>query len=100
MRRRDAVTIVAGVAAAGASVFALGGGVRWAQSVVAIIVAIALAPQLYSRRALDRVSPLIAVLAIAAALTAIQLVPVPAFVVDSLNPVGSSLRDDGATLLE
>ncbi len=100
MRRRDAVTVVAGVAAVGASVFALGGGARWAQSLVAFLVAIALAPQLLSRRALARVSPLVAVLAAAVTLTAIQLLPLPASVVELVNPVGSSLREDGAALLD
>jgi O-antigen ligase len=79
-------------------VFAVGGGTRWAQALVALVVAGILAFVATSQRQLKRVSPLVALLAIAAALTVIQIIPLPSAVLELLNSTGSTLRDEGAAL--
>ena len=99
MRGRDLATAIGGLAAIGAAIFAVGGAVRGAQALVAVLVAAALATQLTSRRVLERRSPLIVVLGVAAALTALQLVPLPGGLAAALAPAGSALRADGAALI-
>src|SRR4051794_17868311 len=98
MRTRDAASAVCGAAALATAVLAVGGAPRWAQAAVAILLAAALVPIALARRRLARVSPLIAVLGIAAALTAIQLLPMPSAIVELLAPTGAALRADGAAL--
>lgn len=98
MRARDWVTSIIGLAAICVSVLAIGGALRWTQALVALVVAGALVPTITSRRVLVR-SPLIAIIAIALGLTAIQLVPLPEGVLDLLNPTSMALRADGAELL-
>lgn len=99
MRARDRVSTIAGLVALALSIFALGGAPRWAQAAVAGVAAVALLPLLPSRRVLGRGSPLLAMLGIATALTALQLVPLPHAIVALLDPIGSSLRDDGTALV-
>src|SRR5512138_2845328 len=54
--------------------------------------------QLGSRRRLDHVSPLIVLLGVAIALTAIQLIPLPSGLLEALNQRGNELRADGAAI--
>ena len=98
MRRREWFSATCGLAALAVAVFALGGAPRWAQAAVAVLVMIALVPQLVSRRVFERVPPLVAVLALCGVLTAVQLLPLGSLV-DRLDPVGSALRADGAALI-
>lgn len=98
MRRRDTLTLAISGTALVTSVLVVGGALRWTQAIVAALIALALAVQLSSRRSLDRVSPLLVLLGTAIGLTAIQLVPLPAGVLDALDPTGMSLRDSGAAL--
>ena len=100
MRFRDWVTALCGLAAVAVSVFAVGGVLRWSQALVAVLVAAAMAFTIVSRRGLGRVSPLVALLAIAAGLTGLQLIPLPAGLLSRLSPVASGLRDDGAALVK
>lgn len=90
---------IAGAAAVAASVLLVGGAPRWAQAIVALLIAVAVVVQTRSRRGLARMPPLIAVLAAAFALTALQLVPLPRGLLEMLQPIGSSLRDDGAAVM-
>jgi O-antigen ligase len=99
MRFRDWVTALGGLAAVAVSIFAVGGVLRGAQAVVALLVAVALGAAVVSKRGLARVSPLMALLGIAATLTALQLIPLPASLLDVLSPTANALREDGATLL-
>jgi O-antigen ligase len=99
MRRREIATAAVGAVALAVSIFALGGAPRWAQAIVAALGAIAIASHLASRRVFERVPPLVVVLALAAGLTALQLVPVPGAIAERLDPVGSVLRADGAAIL-
>ncbi|HEY1546294.1 MAG TPA: O-antigen ligase family protein [Kofleriaceae bacterium] len=71
---------------------------RGAQIAIVLAIAGALAPIVASRRVLGRFSPLVVLAALAAALTALQLVPLPHAALDALNPTSTALRDDGAAL--
>ncbi|HSK00538.1 MAG TPA: hypothetical protein VK932_04825, partial [Kofleriaceae bacterium] len=99
MRRREWIAAGLGLTATAAAVLAIGGALRWTQALVALLVAGALVPLAWSRRSLDRRSPLVAVLAVPLVLTAIQLVPLPAGWLEALGPVGAGLREDGAALV-
>ncbi|CAN5721395.1 hypothetical protein BH11MYX1_BH11MYX1_01020 [soil metagenome] len=100
MRSRDWVSVVAGGAAATTSVLAAGGAFRWAQGVVALLIGVAVGAQLPSRRRLSRISPLLVVLLVGGALTACSLIPLPAALREWIDPVGSALREDGASLVD
>ena len=99
MRFRDWVTAIACLAAIAVSIFAVGGVPRWAQAIAALCVALAIAATLPSRRGLRRASPLIIVITISIAITAIQLLPLPAGILESLSPTAMALREDGAALM-
>jgi O-antigen ligase len=77
---------------------AIGGVFRWTQAIVAVLVAFALLTQVASRRKLDRVSPIVLLLIIAITMTALQLLPLPASVVELLDPTNAALRNDGAAI--
>ena len=98
MRLRDTSTGVLAVIALTASVLAVGGALRWSEALVAILVALASIPVLMSRRTLVGTSPLLAIYAIAIALCALQLVPLPEALRHALEPVGDGLRSDGTAL--
>src|SRR5262245_60425326 len=98
MRPRDRISLAIGAAALLASVLVIGGALRWTQALVAVLVALALVMQLGSRRRLDHVSPLVVLLGIAIALTAVQLIPLPGGLLEALNARGNELRSDGAEL--
>ncbi|HWU90260.1 MAG TPA: hypothetical protein VN253_23510, partial [Kofleriaceae bacterium] len=100
MRLRERVAIGAGLGALATAVLAVGGALRPAQIAVAVLVAVALAAQLPSRRRLERASPLVCALGLAAGLTALQLVPLPDAVVERLSPAGAALRDQGVAIAE
>src|SRR5688572_29855495 len=99
MRAREWISAAFGLAAVATAVLAIGGALRWTQALVALLVAGGLVPLVWSRRTLDRRSPLVAVLAVPLVLTAIQLLPLPAGWIEALDPVGAGLRDDGAALV-
>ena len=99
MKVRERVALGLGSAALGCAVLAIGGADRWAQALVACLVAAALVPQLLSRRAFGSRSPLLVLLGLATALTALQLVPLPDSLLQVLEPTGAALRDDGAALM-
>lgn len=98
MRVRDRIALAIGGAALLTSVLAVGGVLRWTQAIVAGLVALALGSQTFARRQLDGWSPLVVLLGITCALTAIQLIPFPSGILETLAPVGSTLRDDGAVI--
>jgi hypothetical protein len=100
MRSRDWVSVVAGGLGAATSVLAAGGAFRWVQGVVALLVGVAVCAQIPSRRRLTRISPLVVVIVVGAALTALSLIPLPAGLREVIDPIGSALRDDGASLVD
>jgi O-antigen ligase len=99
MRRREWASASLGAAAVAISIFAVGGGPRWAQALVAIATACAVATLLPSRRVPARRSPLVILIGIALALTVLQLLPLPGAIVHWLDATGADLRDDGAALV-
>jgi O-antigen ligase len=98
MRPRDRISLAIGGAALLASVLVIGGALRWTQAVIAGLVGLALVMQLGSRRRLDHASPIVVLLGVAIALTAIQLIPLPDGLLDALDARGNELRRDGAQL--
>jgi len=98
LRPRDRISLAIGAAALAVSVLVIGGALRWTQAVVAGLVGFALVMQLGSRRRLDHVSPIVVLLGVAIALTAVQLIPLPDGVLDALDLRGNELRRDGAAL--
>ncbi len=98
MRPRDRISLAIGGAALLASVLVIGGALRWTQGVVAALIALALVMQVGSRRRLDHTSPIVVLLGLAVALTAVQLIPLPAGLLDALDHRGMELRSDGAAL--
>lgn len=98
MRRRDQASLALGSAALVTSVLVVGGALRWTQAIVAFLMAGALGLQVFARRRLDRASPIIVLFGTAAALTALQLLPLPSGVLDALDSVGNHLRNDGAVI--
>lgn len=99
MRPRDWIIALSGLAAIAASVLLIGGVLRWTQAIVALLVAVAIGTSALSRRAFGRKPPLVAFLIAAAALTALQLVPLPAGIASVLVPTTEALRSDGAELV-
>jgi O-antigen ligase len=98
VRLRDRLSLAIGGLALLVSVLVIGGALRWTQALVAGLVALALVMQVGSRRRLDHLSPITVLLGIAIVLTALQLLPLPAGLLDALNAPGNELRDDGAAL--
>jgi O-antigen ligase/tetratricopeptide (TPR) repeat protein len=99
MRFRDWVSAVGALAAVAVAIFAVGGVPRWAQAIVAVLVAISVASSGISKRGFTRVSPLVALLGAACVFTFIQLLPLGA-IVDLLTPTLAAMRSDGSQLLD
>lgn len=99
MRWRDWLSGRLAALAIAVGVLLLGGSVRWVQAIVALIMVAALVPMVTSRRVLGRVSPLVALLGLAAGLCLLQLVPLPHGLVEAFSPTNSGLRDDGLELM-
>ncbi len=99
LRPRERLSAAISFLAIATAVLFVGSAFRWIEAIVAILVAAAIATHLTSRRVFTRVPPLVAMLGVAAGLTALQLVPLPQGVIDALQPVGGALRDEGAALV-
>lgn len=98
MKTRDKTTVWFGAAILAVSVFAVGGAPRPVLFIIGILVALAMASVLTSRRSLSR-SPLSCLIMVAVALTALQLLPLPSQITAALDPIGQELRSDGASLV-
>ncbi len=98
MRQRDRNTWVVTVAALVTAVFAIGGAHRWSVVALGLLSAAALALQVTSQRQMGRLSPLLALFGAAVGLTALQLVPLPALVMEILHPAAYDLIADGTRL--
>jgi len=99
MRWRDWLSARFGAAAIALSILLVGCAFRWGQAAVAIAVAAALIPIAWSRRVFGRKSPLLVLLLIATGLCLVQIVPLPASIVDWLAPTEAALRQDGMELV-
>lgn len=98
MRPREKYTQWIGLAILLIAVLGVGGAPRPVLALLGALVAGGLALQVTSRRR-ARPSPLGWVLAAAVALTALQLVPLPAAVSEAFDPIGQELSRDGERLL-
>ena len=98
MNRRNGLAAALGGAGLAVAIFAVGGALRGAEAAAAVLVAAALAVQVAARSQLERVSPLRLFLGLATAVTAAQLLPLPAALVEAVEPVGAALRVEGAQL--
>ena len=78
------------------SALALGGAVRWGAIIAAACALAAAVPYLTSRRSASSVSPLLILLGIAAGLTLLQLVPLPAGLAQLIASVKLELVTDHA----
>jgi len=99
VRLRERISATFAFVTIAAAVFLLGCAFRWAEATIAILVVLAILPLLLSRRGFSRIPPLIALLGAAAALTVLQLVPLPESILHTVQPVGSALRSDGAAIV-
>jgi tetratricopeptide (TPR) repeat protein len=104
MRRRDAVAIAAIAVTVVTGLTALGGAPRWAACLTAGLGLGCALPYALSQRRVDARgwtrAPLLALLALAALATALQLVPLPAALVAALSPVRHALAVDTAGALD
>src|SRR5262245_19266518 len=98
VRLRESAAIACGGVSVATAVLAVGGALRGTAAAVAILVAISLIPIAWSRRGLVRLSPLVATLAVAIVLTALQLLPLPDSWVEALSPTHETLRSDGTKI--
>jgi O-antigen ligase len=97
VKRHDGITLAIGAIALLTSVLAVGGAIRAAQAAVAGLVALTIATQVLARRSIER-APLMVLIGLATALTALQLVPLPDALLSTLDATGSQLRADGAAI--
>jgi O-antigen ligase len=100
VRQRDRIATAAVLAGLVTSVLVIGGASRWAVIAIAWIGALGIAGQVRSRRVLAGRSPLLAFLAVAALLTALQLIPLPAAIVERANPTAFELVVDGEAVAD
>lgn len=98
MVRRDRTTAALITLVVLASVLLIGSAPRWAQATITLLVAIAVASQLRSRRTFDRRPPLLILVGVAAAWTFIQFLPMPGGLVEALTPTLDAYRADGVQL--
>ncbi|HWM88456.1 MAG TPA: O-antigen ligase family protein [Kofleriaceae bacterium] len=98
MHQRDRITWLVTIAALVVAVFAIGGAHRLSVVALGLLSAGAAALQITSQRRLSRRSPLMLLLAVAVGLTALQLVPLPAALVELLHPEAYELIADGSRL--
>jgi tetratricopeptide (TPR) repeat protein len=98
MRHRDRITWWVTIGALVTAIFAIGGAVRWSVVAFAILAGAALALQITSQRRLSRWPPLLALLGVAVAMTALQLAPLPSALLRLVNPTAYELRVAGARL--
>lgn len=100
MIQRDRISLVIACTAIAVAIFAVGGALRWTQALVALIAAAGIVVTTSSRRAFDGRPPLLVFFAVAAAWTAVQMLPLPGVIVRGLTPTLDALRNDGAMLAD
>jgi len=86
MRARDRIAQALVATVVGFAALAIGGADRWVIIACAVLAAAAAATALTSQREMTAVSPLLAFLGLAALLTLLQIVPLPAALVAHLSP--------------
>ncbi|MBP9208243.1 MAG: O-antigen ligase family protein [Kofleriaceae bacterium] len=91
---RDLAALAGLALAVAIAIFAVGGAHRWTVAAVAAVAGAAAAVTLPSRRVFARRNPLLVLLALGAGLCVLQLVPLPAGLVDGLTGESSALIAD------
>jgi O-antigen ligase len=99
MSSRDQIVLALCAATVGFCALAFGGAVRWAMVAAAAGAIASAIPHAVSSRMVSRRSPLLLLLAIAIALTALQLVPLPIGAARVLAPAKVELVSDNAAAL-
>jgi len=99
MRRRDALGLFLVASVLVVAPFALGGAPRWALCLTSGLAAVAAAAFVTSQRELSQPPPLLVFVGLAAALTLVQVVPLPAAVVALISPGKHALVADNARAL-
>lgn len=99
MRARDRLSFWLLTAVVAIAVLAIGGALRWAVCAMTAAALVAVLPQARSSRSFEGAPPLLTLIAVAAGLTAIQLIPLPAALVAILSPgAADNAADNAATL--
>src|SRR5688572_21937301 len=99
MPRRDRIALIVVASVLVIAPFALGGAPRWAICLTSGLSAVAAASFFTSRRELPALSPLLAFVGLAALLTFLQVVPLPAAVVAIISPGKHQLVVENARAL-
>lgn len=99
MRARDRIALVLIAIVLIAAPFMLGGAPRWAICLTSALSACCALSFVTSRRELGAPSPLLAFVAVAAAITFLQVVPLPSAVVAFLSPAKHQLLRDNAAAM-
>lgn len=97
MRPRDTAALILVAVALASSALAIGGAPRWAACASAALCLATAIPYVTSRRTASSPSPLLYPLAIAAGLTALQLVPLPRAIAEQLVPAKLALVTENAS---
>ncbi len=100
MRQRDRIALILVASVLVVAPFALGGAPRWAICITSLLSAAAAASFVFSRREMATISPLLAFVGLAALLTLLQVVPLPAAVVALLSPGKHQLVVENARALD
>ena len=97
MRPRDTAALILVAIALAFAALAIGGAPRWAACASAALCLATAVPYVTSRRTASSPSPLLYPLALAAGLTALQLVPLPRAIAEQLVPAKLALVTENAT---
>jgi len=100
VRPRDRAALLLVALAVTFSVLAVGGAPRWAACIGALLGVASAAPYITSRRTASKPSPLLLPLAVAAGLTALQLLPLPIAIAEQLVPAKLELVSANAAALD
>lgn len=100
MRRRDRLGLAALALAVAVTGLAFGGATRATACLSAALALVAALPHLTSRRTASRLSPLVALIAVAAVGTALQLVPLPLALAELVATEKLALVRDHAAALD
>lgn len=100
MRGRDRIALAIAAITMVVAAIALGGAARWAVCLTSALAGVGAAIYVTSAREIPWRSPLLAVIGVAIALTALQIVPLPAVIVELVSPAKHALVAEHARALD